>query len=284
MTTVHANRVFSFIRGRAYLSCLILCLGACVDISADRPGKASLPAGWRTEPVRAGEFTLRLFGPVIPAEVPRLHVYLGGDGLAFSSRYSVSRDPTPRRHLGLRLAEADSAPAVFLARPCYYGAASEPPCAPDLWTARRYGPVVVNAVLEALTHIGRRHPHAAITLVGYSGGGVIALLAARGHPRVDIVVTVAAPLDVAAWTRLHDYTPLAAGSDPAQLPDWPARLRQVHLVGEDDGQVPPAIARSFRQSPGARGADIRLLHLPGYDHRCCWVENWPRLLEQLTSR
>ncbi|MAT92766.1 MAG: alpha/beta hydrolase [Halioglobus sp.] len=262
----------------------MLCLGACVDLSAGRPGEPALAAGWRGEPLRAGEFTLRLFGPDIPADVPRLHVYLGGDGLAFSSRFGVSRDPTPRRHLGLRLAAADPAPAVFLARPCYYGAATEPPCGPELWTLQRYAPVVVDAVLAALTDIGRRHPQAAITLVGYSGGGVVALLAARQHPRVDTVVTIAAPLDVAAWTRLHDYTPLAPGSDPARLPGWPARLRQVHLVGVDDVQVPPAIAESFVQSPGARGAAIRLLRQPGYDHRCCWVEHWPRLLGQVGLR
>ncbi len=241
-------------------------------------------AGWTQFVLPAGGLPLAWFSEPLPADTPHLHVYLGGDGRAFATRRRIARDPTSSEHLGLRLALADPAPSAFLGRPCYYGGATEPPCEPALWTLERYGPRVVAAVVAALADIAARYPRARLTLVGYSGGGVIAVLAARQLDRVERVITVASPLDTAAWTRHHGYTELAAASNPADLGDWPARTRQLHLVGTDDAQVPPFIAASYHTRTGLAPPHSVTVPLDGYDHRCCWLREWPAILGSPAGR
>lgn len=240
-------------------------------------------AGWARETLRASDFQLPLFSESIAPGTAELHIYLGGDGRAFLSRQRVARDPTSREHLGLQLAIADPAPSLFLARPCYYGEASSPSCDPTLWTVDRYGPKVVAAVVAALQQVVERYPEAHVTLVGYSGGGVIALLAAREVARVARVITIAAPLDTAAWTSHHGYTELAANSNPAALANWRDELVQLHLVGERDSEVPASIPASFQRRTSLNPPRSEVVTLPDYDHRCCWLESWPATLSSLAE-
>jgi len=240
-------------------------------------------AGWARETLAVSEFQLPLFSESIAPDTAELHIYLGGDGRAFLSRQRVARDPTSREHLGLRLAIADPAPSLFLARPCYYGEASSPACDPTLWTVDRYSPKVVAAVVAGLQQVVERYPEARVTLVGYSGGGVIALLAAREVSRVTRIITIAAPLDTAAWTSHHGYTELSASSNPAALGSWREELVQLHLVGEDDREVPGLIARSYQERTGLKPPRSEVVTLSGYDHRCCWLESWPATLSSLAD-
>ena len=242
------------------------------------------PAGWTRAVVAAGEFELSWFSGSLPADTPQLHVYLGGDGRAFVSRRRVAHDPTGSEHLALQLALADPAPSALLARPCYYGGALAPPCEPALWTVDRYGPRVVSALVAALAEIGERYPRARLTLIGYSGGGVVALLAARHVARVERVVTIAAPLDTAAWTQHHGYTRLGAASNPAAFGEWRDGLTQVHLVGVDDVTVPASIAASFHHRTGLASPRSVTVPFAGHDHQCCWLDVWPAILASLAAR
>jgi pimeloyl-ACP methyl ester carboxylesterase len=113
-----------------------------------------------------------------------------------------------------------------------------------------------------------------ITLIGYSGGGVLALLIASRLDAVDQVITVAANLDVEAWAAHHAYSPLAGSLNPAVLAPLPARVHQLHLAGARDRQVPPATVASFLARNPA--ASFRIIE--GFDHRCCWIEQWPEIL------
>ena len=47
-----------------------------------------------------------------------------------------------------------------------------------------------------------------VTFVGYSGGGVLAVLIAERLDNVAGVITVGANLDTDAWTEHHGYLPL----------------------------------------------------------------------------
>ena len=238
-------------------------------------------AGWSRACIPTGDFQLTWFGEPVAADATELHIYLGGDGRAFVSRQRIAHDPTGSEHLGLRLAIADPAPSAFLARPCYYRGAPHPPCERSLWSVDRYSPRVVQPVVAALSEVAGRYPQARLTLFGYSGGGVVALLAARHVKQVARVVTIAAPLDTAAWTARHGYTGLATNSDPAALRDWREELVQVHLVGENDREVPPSIAASFHERTGLQPPRSVIVPLSGYDHRCCWLERWPATLASL---
>jgi len=210
--------------------------------------------------------------------VPRLHVYLGSDGTPWERGVRVAADPTPRDPLALALLARDPAPAVYLGRPCYHGLAAQAPCRPGDWTHGRYAPRIVNSMAAALRQLAPRGRP--LVLLGYSGGGVLSMLIAARVPEVVAVVTVAANLDVAEWTRLHGDEPLAGSLDPARAPPLPARIVQIHFVGERDARVPPHLAETVaRRQPRAT-----VRRWPGFDHRCCWVSAWPEILAEVERR
>lgn len=209
-----------------------------------------------------------------------LHVYLGGDGSALDARRWRPPDPTPGSPVALHLMAADPAPSVFLGRPCYHGAAASDGarCHPRAWTTGRYGPDVVESLAAALRALARP-PKSGVVLLGYSGGGTLALLLAERVPEVRAVVTVAANLDVAAWTALHGYTPFVDSLDPARRPPLRLGVAQLHVVGERDRNVPPRLTLPvIARQPGAH-----VLRLPGADHACCWQAAWPTILADLDA-
>ncbi len=117
-----------------------------------------------------------------------------------------------------------------------------------------------------------------IELYGWSGGGVVAaLLAARRQDVVEIV-TLAANMDHELWTRMDKLTPLSGSLNPADLTDVLENIPQRHFVGTDDVVVAPAVVKSYvdRMQDKSR---TRIIMLNGYDHDCCWVDNWPAILK-----
>lgn len=215
------------------------------------------------------------------AQVRNLRVYVGGDGRAFLSRTRVSREPTPGRPLALQLMLADPSPAIYLGRPCYHGTVGDPACSPRTWTTARFSEEVIASMSAALSRLLASHPQARVSLIGYSGGGVVALLMAARLPRVTTVVTLAAPLDVAEWARRQGYSPLAGSLNPADLSVWPASLRQIHVHGAADENVAPDTIRRFVRRSGDR---VTFHVLREFDHVCCWRERWPGLLRDLLER
>lgn len=206
----------------------------------------------------------------------RLTIYLDGDGRPFASPTRVARDPTGHEALVLRLMAADPSPAIYLGRPCYHGLT--PHCDPHLWTTARYGETVVSAMTSAIETLVARIGPAETVLIGYSGGGTLAVLIAERLSPIDAVVTVAANLDVAAWTALHGYSPLNGSLDPARLPGRRSFL-QLHYTGADDDNVPPSLQAAFAER--ATAAEFRTI--AGFGHRCCWAESWPERLAEIDA-
>ncbi|MFY9477644.1 MAG: hypothetical protein WAQ08_08300 [Aquabacterium sp.] len=128
--------------------------------------------------------------------------------------------------------------------------------------------------------IKRRHGASRLVLVGYSGGGAVAALLAARRADVVALVTVAGNLDHQAWTSLHGIRPLDSSLNPIDQAGRLARLRQWHLVGEQDRVVPADLVRAFvaRQGSGAQATVIVEL---GFGHACCWAQQWPRLWTSL---
>ena len=113
-----------------------------------------------------------------------------------------------------------------------------------------------------------------LTLIGYSGGGVLAMLMAARMEEVGAVVTIAANLDIDAWADLNGYSRLEGSLNPATQPPLPARIRQIHLFGGRDRRVPPHLA----QTVVARQGNARVVVVPDFDHTCCWERVWPEIL------
>ncbi len=201
-----------------------------------------------------------------------IHVYLGGDGHPWVSRNRVASDPTPSRELALELLAADPYPSVFIGRPCTFGAVRrDPACTPLVWTAGRYGERIVASIASVLEQVafGPR----SITLIGYSGGAVLATWIAAREPSVGALVTVAGDLDVGAWSRYHGYPPLFASLDSADAFPLRDSVSQAHLFGERDGNCPAGVAAgALGKDPHAAAYVLRKM-----GHECCWPTVWPAI-------
>lgn len=200
-----------------------------------------------------------------------LHVYIEHDGTPWITPTQPARDPTPTNPLMLKLMSLDPAPALYLGRPCYFATSGTPPCAAIWWTHRRFAPKVIQSMEAALHEFLAKHRgFESIELFGFSGGGVIAALMAPAFASTTRLVTVAAPLDLDEWTRVHQYTPLEGSLSPLRQPPLPPSIRQLHLVGSDDTAVDGKMIKPFvTKQPAAEFREI-----PGFDHYCCWDRVW----------
>ena len=255
----------------------IVLVTACSS-PAQRDNAAAEARAYVVDSVPAPPFRLTVYLPADERPSPRpWHVYLTGDGTPWERGRYPSQDPTPRRPMALELMDRDPGPRLLLHRPCYGRHPPDPACHPGLWTDRRYGEAVVQAMDRALDRLVAEREIDGLVLVGYSGGGLLARLLAERREDVRALVTVAANLDHAAWTRHHGYLPLSGSLRLADAPPLDAGILQWHLVGAQDSVVPPALVRqAARHDPHARVEVV-----DGFDHRCCWAEAWPGVLERL---
>ena len=200
-----------------------------------------------------------------------LHVYIEHDGSPWRSTTQPAADPTPRNRVMLELMQLDRAPVLYLGRPCYFGEATRPPCEPVWWTHWRYSPAVIASMNAALARFLATHREfTGVELYGFSGGGVIAALMASGVGNATALVTLAAPLDLAGWTALHDYSALTGSLDPSAQPPLRASIIQLHIAGSEDRNVPPALVERYVR----RQTNAKMITVDGLDHVCCWERVW----------
>ncbi|MBV2194527.1 MAG: hypothetical protein KUL81_14425 [Azonexus sp.] len=208
-----------------------------------------------------------------------VRVYIEGDGRPWlAGGELIAADPTPRKPLALALMAQDEGGALYLGRPCYFLGAGEAPCHPRDWTSHRYSEQVVAVMSDALSKWLASHPRVSrVSLVGYSGGGVLAMLIGERVPQVRQVIAVAAPLDHAQWTKLHAYSALSGSLNVARQSDWRPGVERWAVFGEQDNNVPYAAMR-HALPPGAR-----VLLLPGVSHECCGDQTWTSILGRLNQ-
>lgn len=270
-------------RRYVFIFCLLTAVsmvGACAGPVHNREDYANQQiarAGWTQEMIDADRFHLAMFHALPVARVETVYIYIEGDGLAWLNRSTPSLNPTPSKPVALDLALKHGAGAVYLARPCQYGGADDAPCADNKWwTSGRFAPEVIDATAMAVDRIKGIYGARNVVLVGYSGGGAVAALVAARRADVAELVTVAGNLDTGAWTALHNVSPLSGSLNPAD--QWAAlrHIPQRHFVGGADKAVPPQIAHAYA-AHFPEGQRPAIIEREGYDHSCCWVDNWPGL-------
>lgn len=255
---------------------LLLALAACVDVTTHRDDAPEMTraAGWRWETIPAGAFDLAVaVAPRLSSNV--LTVYLEGDGFAYVRANQPALDPTPTDPVALRLALADpTGGAAWISRPCQYAQARG--CNASYWTSARYAPEIVDSVMIAIDTLKRRSGSSRLVLVGYSGGGAVAMLIAARRSDVAQVITVAANLDVGYWTERDGLAPLTGSLDPVQYAPQLGSLPQLHLTGAADRTVGTDVVRAF-VSHLPRNNAAQVVELPDFNHTCCWARDWPAL-------
>jgi pimeloyl-ACP methyl ester carboxylesterase len=222
--------------------------------------------------VTGGKFHHQLFLNQRPGNY--LHVYIEGDGKAWLTPSLISSDPTPDNPMMLELLSVDTAPAIYLGRPCYY-TADDAQCSPPWWTDRRYAEEVIDSLSRVISRFAADYE--GIVLIGHSGGGTLAMLLAGRRPDVRMVVTLAGNLDIEAWAALHSYTPLYGSINPRHQPPLGGKIRQLHYIGETDPVITVELLKLALQQQ--RHYELRVI--PDLDHACCWPEIWPSILTEV---
>jgi pimeloyl-ACP methyl ester carboxylesterase len=272
-------------RSAAIASLMLAALAVSACSTFDREGNAAALAGkrgWAKTVVDGGRYRLASFGPrQVRPEAGIVTVYIEGDGLAWLDASTPSLDPTPKNAVGLQLAVADGRDSVvYFARPCQYVEGRDwGICSKKDWTDARFSTAIVETYSGVLDRLKVQSGANGLELIGYSGGGAVAALLAERRSDVVRLVTVASPLDVAAWVRHHDISPLTGSLDPADRAASLATLPQVHITGTADKVVPSAVLRSFvRRLPASTPVRVQDVDAT---HECCWDRAWPSLRAQM---
>ncbi len=219
-------------------------------------------------------FTLRAFSRAPSDGASAIRIFIEGDGLAYASRATPSLNPTPTDPVALRLASADRADAVvYLARPCQYQPSVGLCRNHYWWTQGRLSAPVIASLSSAIDAVKNDLGAEQIELVGYSGGGALAVLLAAQRTDVRLLVTVAGLIDTARWLSHHKLSPLDIEKNPAALIDQIADIPQWHFVGADDQVIPPAIALRWTAA-ASNYPTIHVVEVPDTTHHCCWTDVW----------
>jgi len=257
---------------------VLLLLNSCASIDGIvNAEKLSSGAQMIRHDVTTDMFTLTTFSRITNPDLP-LHVYIEGDGRAWIDRSQVSTDPTPLKAIGLALAAADDWPnVVYIARPCQFRDLSKEQCSSSYWTNKRFSREVIVATGQALDYFVRQVNVKSLELIGYSGGGAIAVLLAAERNDVISLRTVAGNLDHDAVNQYHGVSQMPESLNPINVAEKLKWLPQRHFVGANDKIVPSFITEKFIQKSGSICSDVT--YVKSTSHETGWVGRWHALIK-----
>ena len=259
---------------------LVFVVTACASTSLEsRREKANDIAkvgGLNYQTIKTSEFTLASYYRF--GESSEVTIYIEGDGFPYVTPNSLSRNPTPLRPIGLLLASVDRGSSViYLARPCHYiDISREFLCTDKYWSTHRFAEEVIYAYQEALDSIKSMAGADTLNLVGYSGGGAVAVLTAAGRGDIGSIRTIAAYLDHIELNRAVGAAPLKGSLDPLTVAPWLKGIAQIHYAGANDSVIPPWVIENFVMGVNDPRC-VRFIILDGVGHELGWMENWVKL-------
>lgn len=227
--------------------------------------------------IRAHSFPLQTVLLRAPSSTHEAIVYIEGDGLSWLTPYQVSADPTPTFPVALDLISPalTAQHQIYLARPCQY--VSDHRCNKWVWTGAVYGQLQKEALSSALSIYKAELKIRQFHLVGYSGGGVLAMLLAAERDDIGSVMTVASNIDVDSWVQFVGISRLPESFNPRHNTK---RLcgKHYHFVwGAEDTVVPFASQKSFAELL-AQCAHVNISVIPKYRHDSDWSHIVTKLL------
>ncbi len=257
-------------------------MAGCVSIPShtarnEHARKLAIDRGWVSSLINTDNFLLQAYVPAKLQSAKELTIYIEGDGLAWINRSTPSFNPTPANPLALKLALQDDKPAAYLARPCQYVSFDQSPnCSQKYWGSYRFAPEVIHATSQAIDQIKLKFGAESLILIGYSGGGAVAALAAAQRMDVSYLITIAGNLDHQAWTNKQQLRPLQNSLNPADYADKLQNIKQTHFVGGKDGITGEFVARAYSKR-FVSDLSNSIVVMPDFDHVCCWQMYWPDL-------
>ena len=232
-------------------------------------------SGFKGDVIKAGEFWLQTYQKVSNPALPYT-VYIEGDGFAFRDKWHISPDPTPTRPMLLELATQDyRSNVIYIARPCQYEPINmDLHCNNSYWTVKRMSDEVVNSINVAINKLTHNQP---VDLIGYSGGGGIAVLIGARNHHIRSIITIAANLDIVAFNQYHNVRPMVGSLNPIDVASKVKNIPQTHYTGGGDTIVPSFIADKFVQA--ADSSCVKQEIIPDVSHDGNgWKKNWNYIL------
>jgi len=264
---------------------LLLCVNSCSNIQSIEKRQKNAEAiathaDLKFERMEAGGFLLTSYHKGLGHPDKDLVVYIEGDGNAWNSKYQLSKNPTPKNPLALKLAAKDTGDSIlYVARPCMYlGQILIQDCPARFWSSHRYSEEVISSINQVIDWATGISTTKSLTLIGYSGGGSVAALIAARREDVSLLVTIAGNLDHKFWTDLHDMSPLVGSLNPVEYVNNLSMIEQTHFVGAKDKIVPETVIESYLSRMPLK--DKIYIHvINDFNHSCCWEKVWPDLLK-----
>ena len=255
----------------------LICITACVDSRVKVEAEA-VKAGFHNRKIETDSFNIFVSKKIKDHASDKIVFYIEGDGHAWKHKNKLSDDPTPRNPISLNLALIDSRPnVVYLARPCQYlDKAQLKVCAPRYWSSHRYAEEVIEALNQAITEIKTLSNAKDVELIGYSGGGVIAMLVAARRDDVQRVITIAANIDHESWSEWHGVSKLSGSLSPLNYLTKMESVNQYHFWGGKDKVVPYESQSSFVEY-NKKNRLFKYKIIPEFTHDCCWLDYWQDL-------
>jgi hypothetical protein len=252
--------------------CLLLVLQGC-STGWVRLNHSAQQAGVARYVITTADFTHTVFVKADSATTDAIPVFIEGDGMPWRNLgWQPNPDPRPEHALAFNLFLKTTGAAWYITRPCYDDSLATSACNVNVWTDARYSAANVTSMATALRRFAAQQQVQKLVLLGYSGGGELAVLLAAQMPEVVGVVTLAANLDQAAWTQAHHYSPLV-GSLNAATDTLDLSMPHAALHGRRDDNVPLSTLSGFI----ATHPSTRWRYFDEYDHVCCWERDWPML-------
>ena len=239
----------------------------------------AIKLGFEKRELRGGLFRLLTYQRLKKPNSP-MTIYIEGDGYAWITRHRVSQNPTPRNPVALALALADkqSTNIVYIARPCqYHLTGTQANCDQKFWTSHRFSSEVIDSVDAVIDLIARDNNSRHINLIGYSGGGAVAVLLAAQRDDIASIRTVAGNLDHQMFTEHHKVTPLIFSLNPLNVAENLSNIPQLHFIGRDDDIVPGKVILSYQQKTNNPDC-TKVAIVPNTNHYGGWQAQWPDLL------
>ena len=234
-------------------------------------------AGFSPFAISTDTFRLAGFSKLIQKKVP-VTLYIEGDGFAWVNRRTVSSNPTPTKPMLLVMATMDDAKnVIYIARPCQYIDLSEEEiCDDKYWTSHRFSEVVISSYVQILDGITEKYDSEGFHLVGFSGGGAIAVLLAARRTDVLSLRTIGGNLDHAALNKAKRVTPLRGSLNPIAVAGMVKLLPQIHYIGSEDKVVSAWVSSAFVKAVGG-GTCAKKILISGVGHADGWLGVWRQL-------
>ncbi len=231
---------------------------------------------FKKELVDGGKFIITTYSKITNPSSDDYVVYIEGDGFITRFGNSPSSNPTPRNHLALKLAVRDEREnVIYVARPCQYTPMKmNPNCTPEYWTNKRFSEYCVDNINNVINSVAAKAKN--IHLVGFSGGGGMAILVAAKNKKIKDITTVAGNLDIVGFVKYRKNTPLVGSLNPIDYVEKVKNIPQIHFVGSKDTVVPFFIADSFVRKSNSSCVKYKIIN--GNSHEKGWVEVWRNLL------